>query len=41
VSAISKKHGKMVAANTFRLVAGSTLVSCLSATMAGIFSGQS
>lgn len=41
VSAISKKHGKMIAANTFRLVAGSTLVSCLSATMAGIFSGQS
>lgn len=41
VSAISKKHGKIIAANTFRLIIGSTLVSCLSATMAGIFAGQS
>ncbi len=37
IASISKEHGKMIAANSFRLIVGSTLVSCLSATMVGIF----
>ncbi|WP_100159609.1 nucleoside transporter C-terminal domain-containing protein [Proteus columbae] len=37
IASISKEHGKIIAANSFRLIIGSTLVSCLSATMVGIF----
>ena len=37
VTSISREHGKMIASNSFRLIIGSTLVSCLSATIVGIF----
>ncbi|WP_272674428.1 MULTISPECIES: NupC/NupG family nucleoside CNT transporter [unclassified Providencia] len=37
VTSISREHGKMIASNSFRLIVGSTLVSCLSATIVGIF----
>ncbi|HHG0626187.1 TPA: NupC/NupG family nucleoside CNT transporter [Klebsiella pneumoniae] len=36
VSSISKVHANMIAANSFRLIIGSTLVSCLSATLIGL-----
>lgn len=37
VTSISREHGKMIASNSFRLIVGSTLVSCLSATIVGLF----